>query len=194
MASRSSRPSVTNLIFVSPRRNCSSNRTAKPTSVPRAHPRSSATRAASIVAAIRLGCVQQTARPCCAHPASARYCGSCVLFPLPVSAVTITTPWVSTAYRNRARAPNTGSTRLWRESSKCATGLNTASVAEGSPPSAPSPTAASAEARPQLALPTVGFRNALIVAAQRLRARLPPGRGRPSRAAVPVIRAGASIP
>jgi hypothetical protein len=62
-----------------------SKRIVYPHSFPSWTPISSATRAATVCAATRRGCVHATTRPPSAQPASNRYCGICVLFPLPVS-------------------------------------------------------------------------------------------------------------
>lgn len=127
----------------------SSKRMAYPTSCPSRQPISSATRAATVMAATRRGCVHATMRPppvqpaqlkvgkgvisleawCCrkkeyelwllaqpAHlhnsttadtavraPASCRYCGSCVVLPLPVSPTTTVVAWASTKYSSCVR-------------------------------------------------------------------------------------------
>mmetsp|Transcript_18344 Transcript_18344/g.69425 ORF Transcript_18344/g.69425 Transcript_18344/m.69425 type:complete len:390 (-) Transcript_18344:610-1779(-) len=85
----------------------SSKRIEYPTSSPRRHPTSSATRAATLMAATRLGCVQPI-RPNLVYPSSRRYCVSCVVLPLPVSPV-MTTTWLSAMHRMRSsRTRNTG--------------------------------------------------------------------------------------
>lgn len=64
---------------------------ALPTSLPSLQPTSSATRFATLMAATRRGWVQPTFFPPSHHPASYRYCGSCVVLPLPVSPTMIST-------------------------------------------------------------------------------------------------------
>jgi hypothetical protein len=88
-ASRSSRPSVMYLIFVSGPVQ-SSNRIEYPTSSPRRQPTSSATRLATDVAATRRGWVHPIL-PRSARPSSARYWVSWVVFPEPVSPMTMRT-------------------------------------------------------------------------------------------------------
>ena len=88
-ASRRSSPSVMYLIFVSGPVQ-SSNRIEYPTSSPSRHPTSSATRLATDVAATRRGCVQPIL-PRSANPASAKNCVICVVFPDPVSPMTMST-------------------------------------------------------------------------------------------------------
>lgn len=87
--SRWSMPSVMYLILVSGLVQ-SSNRIVYPTSCPRRHPTSSATRLATDMAATRRGCVQPILSRS-AYPASARYCVICVVLPEPVSPTTTRT-------------------------------------------------------------------------------------------------------
>mmetsp|Transcript_9073 Transcript_9073/g.22456 ORF Transcript_9073/g.22456 Transcript_9073/m.22456 type:complete len:341 (+) Transcript_9073:2152-3174(+) len=90
--SRSSMPSVMYLITVSLDVQ-SSKRMAYPTSSPRRHPNSSATRLATLMAATRRGCVHPIL-PRDVYPTSARYCVICVVLPDPVSPMTTST-WLS---------------------------------------------------------------------------------------------------
>jgi hypothetical protein len=55
-------------------------------------PRSAATRSATVIADMRLGCVHMIAAPTprC-HASSMRYCGTCVVFPHPVAPAMSTT-------------------------------------------------------------------------------------------------------
>ena len=106
-ASRSNMPSVMYLITVSGLVQ-SSNRMAYPTSSPRRHPNSSATRLATDIAATRRGCVHPIL-PRLVYPASARYCVICVVFPEPVSPITTKT-WLSfTALMSSSRSLKMGS-------------------------------------------------------------------------------------
>jgi hypothetical protein len=70
-------PSVQNLIFVTLGVLTSSNRMVYPTSPPRSQPLSSATLAATVIAATRRGCVTAMHVPVDVHPASIKYCGTC---------------------------------------------------------------------------------------------------------------------
>ena len=56
---------------------CCTGRGSHPHSLPSCTPISSATRAATVCAATRRGCVHATIRPPSAQPASKRYCGIC---------------------------------------------------------------------------------------------------------------------
>lgn len=88
ISSRMAIPSVTKWITVFSDR-CYSNRTLYPTSWPMSQLSSIATRFARVIALILLGCDTQIEL----KPAPRRYCGTCVVFPLPVSPV-ITTTWL----------------------------------------------------------------------------------------------------
>ncbi len=76
-------PSVINLIYVRGLVT-SVKRILKPTSLPNGEPSSSATRAATLRAAIRRGCVWPMS-PSNPRPKSRQIFGNCVLLPLPVS-------------------------------------------------------------------------------------------------------------
>mmetsp|Transcript_3940 Transcript_3940/g.14150 ORF Transcript_3940/g.14150 Transcript_3940/m.14150 type:complete len:218 (+) Transcript_3940:1766-2419(+) len=80
----------------------SSNLMLYPTSLPSLQPTSSATRAATLMAATLLGCVHPIF-PSLLNPVSWRYCGIWVLFPLPVSPTMMRTWYSSTALRRSSR-------------------------------------------------------------------------------------------
>ncbi len=71
-----------------------------------------ATRAATLIAATRLGWVQPTFFPSLQYPASYRYCGICVVFPEPVSPSTMRIWWSSTACKRSSRKGKMGNERL----------------------------------------------------------------------------------
>ena len=104
-----SHPSVTYRILVTPGLYVDANRTEYPTND--GSDTSLDTRSASVVAAIRRGCVHTTSRPPSDQPFSCRYCGSWVDLPHPVSPTSTTTPRVSRARRIRVRWAKMGSAR-----------------------------------------------------------------------------------
>ena len=79
-----------------------SNRIEYPTSCPMRTFISCATRAATLIAATRRGCVQPIL-PRSLYPISCRYCGIWVVFPEPVSPTRIKTWWSLTAAKNSSR-------------------------------------------------------------------------------------------
>ena len=101
---RNSRSSMPSVMYLTTVRSdvASSKRMEYPTSCPTFTPISSATRAATDMAATRRGWVQPM-HPSFAYPASARYCGICVVFPEPVSPTTTITWCSCTAASNSSR-------------------------------------------------------------------------------------------
>ena len=116
VASRRSMPSVRNFTRVAALET-SSKRIAYPTRSPSAVPVSSATRRATETAATRRGCVHATASPP-ARPASCAYCGSCVVFPEPVSPTTISVSRarISATSRSRENAMGNEARTRWSTS------------------------------------------------------------------------------
>lgn len=70
---------------------------------------------------IKLTCVTAMAFPSAHHPACSRYCGSCVVFPLPVCPTTMVVGYVSTRYKRLC---------LWRAIGSRAAGLYKAGMKE----------------------------------------------------------------
>mmetsp|Transcript_25526 Transcript_25526/g.65734 ORF Transcript_25526/g.65734 Transcript_25526/m.65734 type:complete len:247 (-) Transcript_25526:100-840(-) len=109
--SRIRTPSVRNFMRVRSFDVLSSKRIVYPTVSPRAHPASSATLLETVMTGTRRGCVMAICRPPAVQPASCKNCGSCVVFPLPVSPSTTTVACFSTRYSSAVRSSAMGSRR-----------------------------------------------------------------------------------
>lgn len=100
---------------------------------------SSATRAATVMAAMRRGCVHTTSRPPVVHPASCKYCGSWVVLPLPVSPTTTTVRNCSSANSKLSRHLAIGKRCRCAARGSCRLGLGTATAKSPSNEGASSP-------------------------------------------------------
>ena len=166
MSSRSRTPSVQNCSLVTPGVETHSKRTAYPTSAPRGTPISSATRIATVCAATRRGCVHATRRPPAHQPASARYCGTCVVFPHPVWPTSTTVARVSTRYRIASRHRKMGRRRRCVASARPSSRLYTSRRPES--PTPPRSTSALRGYEPE-GRASPGFQNAIATNRREIR-------------------------